>query len=83
MKDGMIVQSGKYEDLIADPNSELVRQIAAHKMSLNQVNPPPEDNVLPRGASQFCQIEVTEERLQEPISNNSAIERAQEEEHET
>lgn len=37
MKDGMIVQSGKYENLIADSSGELVRHMAAHKKSLNQV----------------------------------------------
>nr|GLL49557.1 putative ABC transporter C family member 15 isoform X2 [Ipomoea trifida] len=38
MKDGMIVQSGKYENLIADSSGELVRHMAAHKKSLNQVD---------------------------------------------
>ncbi|KAL9226300.1 hypothetical protein vseg_002130 [Gypsophila vaccaria] len=38
MKDGKIIQSGKYEDLIIDPNGELVSQMTAHKKSLEQVN---------------------------------------------
>ncbi|KAK9060184.1 hypothetical protein SSX86_020888 [Deinandra increscens subsp. villosa] len=42
IKDGGIVQSGKYNDLIADPTNEFARQIAAHSESLNQVNPPHE-----------------------------------------
>ena len=37
MKDGSIVQSGRYEDLIREPNGELVRQMNAHKTSLEQV----------------------------------------------
>lgn len=39
IKDGVIVQSGNYNELIEDPSSEFARQIAAHSMSLNQVNP--------------------------------------------
>ncbi|XP_076893063.1 putative ABC transporter C family member 15 [Bidens hawaiensis] len=39
IKDGGIVQSGKYNELIADPTNEFARQIAAHSKSLNQVNP--------------------------------------------
>ncbi|PIN02121.1 Multidrug resistance-associated protein/mitoxantrone resistance protein, ABC superfamily [Handroanthus impetiginosus] len=40
MKDGKIIESGKYQDLISNPNGELIRQMAAHSKSLNQVNPP-------------------------------------------
>ncbi|CAM0884177.1 unnamed protein product [Alopecurus aequalis] len=39
MKDGRIVQSGKYGDLIADKEGELSKQMAAHNQSLSQVNP--------------------------------------------
>ncbi|KAI3816745.1 hypothetical protein L1987_16449 [Smallanthus sonchifolius] len=46
IKDGGIVQSGKYNDLIADPANEFARQIAAHSKSLNQVNPPHEPKTL-------------------------------------
>ncbi|XP_021910939.1 probable non-intrinsic ABC protein 5 [Carica papaya] len=45
MKDGIIVQSGKYEDLVADPNGELVRQTMARTKSLNQVNTTQEDDL--------------------------------------
>ncbi|KAH9603708.1 hypothetical protein KSS87_007459, partial [Heliosperma pusillum] len=38
MKDGRIIQSGKYEDLIRDASGELVSQMAAHKKSLEQVH---------------------------------------------
>ncbi|KAG6759096.1 hypothetical protein POTOM_035563 [Populus tomentosa] len=83
MKDGMIVQSGKYEDLIADPTGELVRQMVAHRRSLNQVNPPEEDNSLTSIPSQLNQIEVTEEKFEEPSSSDRFSERTQEEVSET
>ncbi|KAG6757221.1 hypothetical protein POTOM_037526 [Populus tomentosa] len=83
MKDGMIVQSGKYEDLIADPTGELVRQMVAHRRSLSQVNPPKEDNSLTSIPSQLNQIEVTEEKCEEPSSSDRFSERTQEEVSET
>lgn len=83
MKDGVIVQSGKYEDLTADPTGELVRQMAAHKKSLNQVNPPPEDSTLTSGPPQLNQNEVTEEKCEELISDSRISERTQEELTET
>ncbi|WCJ38679.1 ABC transporter C family member 3 [Euphorbia peplus] len=77
MKDGKIVQSGKYEELIADPTGELVKQMAAHKKSLNQVNhPEAEDKALTRVASQRAEAEVTEEL---PVSNNIVSENREEE----
>ncbi|KAK1575954.1 hypothetical protein Q3G72_009703 [Acer saccharum] len=84
MKDGKIVQSGKFEDLTADPNGELVKQMTAHRKSLNQVKPPQEENSLPRVSScQISQIEVIEERFSRPISHVEFSERIQEEEAET
>lgn len=38
MKEGMIVQSGKYENLIADSTGELHRHVVAHTKSLNEVD---------------------------------------------
>ncbi|CAO2828925.1 unnamed protein product [Amaranthus hypochondriacus] len=38
MKDGRIIQSGRYKDLITYPDGELVKQMEAHKKSLEQVN---------------------------------------------
>ncbi|XP_021854515.1 putative ABC transporter C family member 15 [Spinacia oleracea] len=38
MKDGRIIQSGRYEDLIRDSEGELVRQMDAHQKSLEQVD---------------------------------------------
>ncbi|KAK4841988.1 hypothetical protein QYF36_013851 [Acer negundo] len=84
MKDGKIIQSGKFEDLTADPNGELVKQMTAHRKSLNQVKPPQEENSLPRVSScQISQIEVTEERFSRPISHVEFSERIQEDEAET
>ncbi|KAJ9169381.1 hypothetical protein P3X46_017584 [Hevea brasiliensis] len=83
MKDGVIVQSGKYEDLIADTTGELVTQMAAHKKSIKQVNPAPEYDVLTSGPSQLNQNEVIEETFEEPISNRRISERNQEELTET
>ncbi|KAI7996095.1 ABC transporter C family member 5 [Camellia lanceoleosa] len=83
MKDGRIAQSGKYEDLIADPNGDLVRQMAAHGKSLNQVNPPPDHKSLTNKTHQKNQIEVTEEKFQEHTRNINLLERTQEEETET
>ncbi|KAL6911536.1 hypothetical protein ACP4OV_000341 [Aristida adscensionis] len=39
MKDGRIVQSGKYNDLMVDKDGELSRQMDAHYHSVSQVSP--------------------------------------------
>ncbi|KAL6607981.1 hypothetical protein ACP70R_041044 [Stipagrostis hirtigluma subsp. patula] len=39
MKDGRIVQSGKYDDLIVDKGGDLSKQMDAHNHSLSQVSP--------------------------------------------
>ncbi|XP_031269972.1 putative ABC transporter C family member 15 isoform X2 [Pistacia vera] len=83
MKDGKIVQSGKYEDLSSDPNGELVRQMNAHRKSLDQVNPPQEDSSLTRIPCQIGQNEVTEERFSRPINYGNFLERSQEDETKT
>nr|XP_023872873.1 putative ABC transporter C family member 15 [Quercus suber]POE85287.1 abc transporter c family member 3 [Quercus suber] len=83
MKAGKIVQSGKYEDLIVDPNGELVRQMAAHIKSLDQVNPLQDDNTLTSRPCKINQIEVTEENFEAPINNGKLTARTQEEETET
>ncbi|KAM3334244.1 hypothetical protein ACQJBY_028971 [Aegilops geniculata] len=59
MKDGRIVQSGKYDDLIADKDGELSKQMAAHDQSLSQVNPA-KANGLAKSKKQKKQIEATE-----------------------
>ncbi|KAJ0094666.1 hypothetical protein Patl1_16860 [Pistacia atlantica] len=83
MKDGKIVQSGKYEDLTSDPNGELVRQMNAHRKSLDQVNQPQEDSSLTRIPCQIGQNEVTEERFSRPINYGNFLERSQEDETKT
>ncbi|XVE74843.1 hypothetical protein DITRI_Ditri12bG0050900 [Diplodiscus trichospermus] len=83
MKDGLIVQSGKYEELIADSDGELVRQMNAHRKSLDQVNPPQEDHPLTAGPCQMSQIEVIEEKYGESICYGNLFERSQEEERQT
>ena len=83
MKAGKIVQSGKYEDLIVDPNGELVRQMAAHRKSLDQVNPLQDDNTLTSRSCKINQIEVTEENFEAPINYGELTARTQEEETET
>ncbi|KAA8529726.1 hypothetical protein F0562_034174 [Nyssa sinensis] len=82
MKDGRIVQSGKFEDLIADPNGELFRKMAAHGKSLNQVNPPREHNSTNK-YHQKNQIEVIEEEFEDLNRKGRLLERTQEEETET
>ncbi|KAL4638735.1 hypothetical protein ACB092_03G167700 [Castanea dentata] len=80
MKAGRIVQSGRYEDLMADSNGELVRQMAAHRKSLNQVNLLQDDNTLTTRSHEINQIEVTEENFEGPINNGKLKARTEEEE---
>ncbi|KAE8665038.1 ABC transporter C family member 3 [Hibiscus syriacus] len=79
MKDGLIVQSGKYEELIADSDGELVRQMNAHRKSLDQVNH--REGVA--GQLQISQTEVVEEKHGESNCYDKLLERSQEEEIET
>ncbi|TYH78396.1 hypothetical protein ES332_D04G223300v1 [Gossypium tomentosum] len=83
MKDGLIVQSGKYEELIADSDGELVRQMDAHRKSLDQMNPPQDNDSLIAKPCQISQIEVIEEKYGDPICFGKLFERSQEEETET
>ncbi|KAF9601680.1 hypothetical protein IFM89_021732 [Coptis chinensis] len=71
IKDGSIVQSGKYKDLIADPYGELVRQMAAHRQSLSQVTPH-EDNIsFTCGTNSINQTNHTEEKWANLILDNN------------
>lgn len=68
IKEGGIVQSGKYNELTANPTSEFARQIAAHSKCLNQVNPPNEaktQTMFPRASH-----DVHFERKHEPSRTN-------------
>ncbi|KAL0364281.1 UNVERIFIED_CONTAM: ABC transporter C family member 3 [Sesamum angustifolium] len=58
MKGGRIVESGKYEDLISKTDGELIKQMAAHSKSLNQVKPPKTTNSA-KSYQQAKQIEET------------------------
>ncbi|KAL6193023.1 hypothetical protein ACLB2K_034108 [Fragaria x ananassa] len=81
IKGGQIAQSGKYEDLIADLNGELVRQMAAHRKSLDQVNRCQVDDSLKCRPHQVNLIEVVEEKR--PFNNGKLPEKSHEEEAET
>ncbi|XP_010027279.3 putative ABC transporter C family member 15 [Eucalyptus grandis] len=83
MKDGCIVQSGKYEDLIADPHGELAKQLSAHRQSVNQVNPAQEDRTSSVKPCQVCEIEIVEENSEEHVENKTLSKKTQEEESET
>lgn len=83
MKDGRIVQSGKYEDLIGDRSGELVSQMAAHRKSLSQVKTCQENDSCVRAPHHTNQIEVVEDRFREPFTNGKLLEKTQEEEAET
>ncbi|KAF9599413.1 hypothetical protein IFM89_036993 [Coptis chinensis] len=71
IKDGSIVQLGIYEDLIADPYGELVRQRAANRQSLCQVTPH-EDNILfTCGTNPINQTYHTEDKWANLILSNN------------
>uniref|UniRef100_A0A5B6Z2Q6 ABC-type xenobiotic transporter n=1 Tax=Davidia involucrata TaxID=16924 RepID=A0A5B6Z2Q6_DAVIN len=82
MKDGRIVQSGKYEDLMEDPHSELVRLMAGHIKSLNQVNPLEEHNYLTGVLHQGNENEMTEQNFESPTCSAN-ISKSNHEETET
>ncbi|GAB4840563.1 hypothetical protein Ancab_021333 [Ancistrocladus abbreviatus] len=82
MKDGRIVQSGKYEDLVTDPNSELVRQMAAHRKSLDQVNSHQEKDCSTKRPCSDSQTEVIEENSQCFFSYDRLLDQKKEEEAE-
>ncbi|WMV29035.1 hypothetical protein MTR67_022420, partial [Solanum verrucosum] len=72
MKDGRIVQSGKYSELIADPDGELLRHMVAHNKSLDQVKPSQKGSCLTKGKNQKNQIE-------DLTNENKILERTQQE----
>lgn len=84
MKDGRIVQSGRYQDLIADLNGELIGQMAAHRKSLTHVNTCQQDDSSTRRPCRKNQIEVVEEWFEEEaLANNKLMEKTHEEDAET
>jgi len=64
MKDGKIVESGRYRDLIACPHSEFVQQIAAHEETVCQIPCRKDDSVCCRPC-QKNPTEIAEENIQE------------------
>nr|DAD30653.1 TPA_asm: hypothetical protein HUJ06_009504 [Nelumbo nucifera] len=82
LKDGNIVQHGKYKDLIADPDGELVRQMAAHSQFLRQVSPPQTHSSLTSGA-QHRNHELTEKKLNDSKGNSKLTERTNQDETES
>ncbi|KAL2547309.1 ABC transporter C family member 3 [Forsythia ovata] len=83
MKDGRIVQSGKYQDLIAKPDGELIRQISAQSKSLDQVSTPQMCICLAKKKYLSNQIEVTEDKIEDLTGFNRVPGRTQQEETET
>ncbi|XP_062212449.1 putative ABC transporter C family member 15 [Phragmites australis] len=59
MKNGRIVQSGKYDDLIVDKDGQLSKQMDAHNKSLSQVTPA-KVHSLTKSKKQKKQMELTE-----------------------
>uniref|UniRef100_A0A0D9V952 Uncharacterized protein n=1 Tax=Leersia perrieri TaxID=77586 RepID=A0A0D9V952_9ORYZ len=78
MKDGRIAQSGKYDDLIADRDGELSKQIAAHNQSLSQVTPAKAHGLTKNKQHKRKQTELTEIEL-----DHNVIARECEEERES
>ncbi|KAI3847319.1 hypothetical protein MKW98_022452 [Papaver atlanticum] len=68
MEEGKVVQCGKYEDLVADPNGELVRQMTTHRKSLSKVMTPRDCNIEVHKPHKMDGTEVTEEKCDS--SNN-------------
>lgn len=60
MKDGRIIQFGKYDDLIADKEGELSKQMDAHNKSLSQVTPAKVHGLTRNKKHKKKQMEVTE-----------------------
>ncbi|KAK9117460.1 hypothetical protein Sjap_016407 [Stephania japonica] len=79
MKDGKIVQSGKFEELIAEPYGELVKQMTAHSQSLSQVTLPHHCTLLNYSPNPINQAELVEEDFDDQNKNNEASKRINEE----
>ncbi|KAK3160951.1 hypothetical protein QOZ80_1BG0069220 [Eleusine coracana subsp. coracana] len=60
MKDGRIVQSGKYDDLMVDQDGELSKQMDAHNQSLSQVTPAKVHGLARNKKCKKKQMELTE-----------------------
>lgn len=83
MKNGHIVQSENYAELISDLNGELAKHIAAHRRSLSGVKPLKEDKPRHERPGQINQIKALDEESSHPLENGSLSVRTQEEETHT
>ncbi|URE32930.1 ABC transporter transmembrane region [Musa troglodytarum] len=83
MRDGKVVQSGKYEELMEDTNGELVQQMAAYDQSLCQVNPSKEKDLSIRTRHRMKQKDLRELEHNDQIGISELSERSYEEERES
>ncbi|KAG0501017.1 hypothetical protein HPP92_001089 [Vanilla planifolia] len=83
MKDGRIIQFGKYEDLIADADGELLRLMAAHKKTSCQVTPQQEKHLISGIVHRTADVQVREEKPSSQIRNIELADTMHEEERES
>lgn len=69
MKDGRIVQSGKYEDLISEDEGELAKQMTAHEKSLTQIAPTKKHRLSARYSKKKIEIDQIQPSYPMPISD--------------
>lgn len=74
MKDGKIVETGKYPDLISNPDGELIKQMAAHNTSLSQVNSQNHLSTAMCSSYSASQEEVTEVKFIDIGPSSKALE---------
>ncbi|GJN12928.1 hypothetical protein PR202_ga31255 [Eleusine coracana subsp. coracana] len=74
MKDGRIVQSGKYDDLIVDQDGELSKQMDAHNQSLSQVTPAKVHGLARNKKRKKKQMELTEIQPDHNVLERESVE---------
>ncbi|KAG6512912.1 hypothetical protein ZIOFF_031051 [Zingiber officinale] len=88
LRDGKVVQSGKYQELMEETDGELVQQMAAHNESLSQVRPSDENGL---SVSVSHKLKKKKKKQQQQLREvkhyadsgiSELIERSQEEERE-
>ncbi|XP_042048659.1 putative ABC transporter C family member 15 [Salvia splendens] len=80
MKDGRIVESGKYHDLVLNPDGELMKQMAAHHKSLDQVNPSKSNPPMKHRQSnsiEACEVKFIDLSRSNPVSKMCLYEEAE------
>ncbi|XP_064934555.1 putative ABC transporter C family member 15 isoform X2 [Musa acuminata AAA Group] len=83
MRDGKVVQSGKYEELMEDASGELAQQMAAYDQSLCQVNPSKEKDLSMSTRHRMKQKDLRELEHYDRIGISELSERSCEEERES